>query len=452
MKLIQKVLIANRGEIAIRIIRSLREMNIKSVAIYSTVDKDSLHVMLADEAVCIGDHRLINSYLNKNAILQAAINTQAQAIHPGYGLLSENASFAKACHHLGLEFIGPHYKTIELMGDKQSARETIRAAGVPIVPGSKGLVSNLDEAHQQAKHIGFPLLVKATAGGGGKGMRICYDKESLSHAYQQAVLEAQTVFGDGSVYMERFIENPRHIEVQILGDKHENIVHLFERECSVQRNNQKMIEEAPAHNIKPATQKKLYDVALKAAHSIQYESAGTLEFIMDKDENFYFIEMNTRIQVEHPITEQITGVDLIKEQIRIAEGRRLSVTQSDLKINGCSLELRINAEDPYDKFKPVSGKIGAIHFPGGHGIRVDSFLYQGYTILPFYDSMIAKIIVHSSSREDAIEKAIRSMEELNIEGIKTNQEFQLEILLSEAFLDNNYDTSLVEKFLKGEIQ
>lgn len=448
MKMIQKILIANRGEIAVRIIRACRELNIKTVAVYATVDKDSLHVMLADEAVCIGDHRLHSSYLNQNAILQAAINTHAQAIHPGYGFLSENIEFAKACKNLNLKFIGPSFELIELMGDKQSARETMRNAGVPIVPGSQGLVSSLSQAYEEIEHIGFPVLIKATAGGGGKGMRICYDREHLQESFNQARSEAQNAFGNPDVYMERFIENPRHIEVQIIGDELGNMAHLFERECSVQRHNQKMIEEAPVQNLRKETKERLYDIALKAAKSISYTSLGTLEFIMDKNEEFFFIEMNTRVQVEHPITEEITGIDLVKEQIRIAEGRPLSFKQKDIKPKGHAIELRINAEDPYDKFRPMAGLIEAIHFPGGNGVRIDSFIYQGYRIQPFYDSMIAKIIVSSKNRDDAIEKAIRCLEEFDIEGISTNIEFQLEILLSESFLDNRYDTSLVKKLLE----
>lgn len=450
--MIQKVLIANRGEIAVRIIRALRELNIKSVAVYATVDKDSLHVMLADEAVCIGDHKLSNSYLNQNAILQAAVNTHVQAIHPGYGFLSENAQFAKACKQLNIKFIGPSHELIEIMGDKQSARETMRKAGVPIVPGSDGLVDTLEDAYYESSKIGYPVLIKATAGGGGKGMRVCHTQNDLKDAYNQARREARNAFGDDSVYLEKYVANPRHIEVQILGDSHGNAIHLFERECSVQRNNQKMIEEAPVQNLSTQTKEKLYAVSLKAAQAIRYESCGTLEFIMDTDERFYFIEMNTRIQVEHPITEAITGIDIIKEQIHIAEGKKLSFMQSHIKAQGHAIEVRVNAEDPYDGFKPQSGRIQGIHFPGGNGVRIDSYVYQGYAIPPFYDSMIAKVIVHAFNRDDAIEKAIRCMEEMDVEGITTNQEFQLEILLNEAFLDNKYDTSLVRHVLETRVK
>lgn len=450
MTMIQKVLIANRGEIAVRIIRACRELNIKTVAVYATVDRDSLHVKLADEAICIGDHRLENSYLNHNAILQAAVNTQVQAIHPGFGFLSENADFVRACERVGITFIGPSADLIDKMGDKQTARETMIAAGVPIVPGSKGLIHDLAQAYQVAKEIGYPVLIKATAGGGGKGMRVCYDASLLEDAFNQARQEAFNAFNNADVYIEKFVEGPRHIEIQILGDKHGNSVHLFERECSVQRNNQKMIEEAPVQNLSSKTRKKLYDVATKAAKQVQYVSAGTLEFIMDKDENFYFIEMNTRIQVEHPVTELITGVDIVKEQIRIAEGKPLSFKQSDLKTNGHAIEIRVNAEDPDQGFRPMAGTLNGLHFPGGNGIRIDSFVYQGYKILPFYDSMIAKVIVHGSNRDEAMEKAIRCLEEIDLDGIKTNVDFQLEILLNQKFQDNVYDTTLVQTLLKGD--
>lgn len=447
--MIQKVLIANRGEIAVRIIRACRELNLNTVAVYSTVDKDSLHVHLADEAICIGDHTLANSYLNQSAILQACVNTGADAIHPGYGFLSENADFASACKHLGIEFIGPSSSLIELMGDKEKARQTMIQAGVPVVKGSKGLVENLKDAYKQAKNIGYPLLIKATAGGGGKGMRLCLKEDELEKAYTQATQEAKLAFGNGDVYMERFIENPRHIEVQIIGDKHGNIRHVFERECSVQRNNQKMIEEAPCINLSEHTKQKLYDVSVKAAKMVNYESCGTLEYIMDKDENFYFIEMNTRIQVEHPISEMISGVDLVKEQLRIAQGKKISFKQEDLKPNGVSMELRITAEDPYTNFTPSTGLINNLHFPGGYGVRIDSFIYPGYEVLPFYDSMIAKIILHGKNRDEVIEKCIRSLEEIDIEGINTNVEFLLEVLLDERFLDHHYDTSLIENMLKN---
>lgn len=448
MKLIQKLLIANRGEIAVRIIRACRELNIRTVAVYSTVDKESLHVMLADEAVCIGDHRLSSSYLNQEAILQAAVNTQAQAIHPGFGFLSERHDFAEKCERMGIQFIGPKSHHIKLMGDKVTARQTMIDAGMPVVPGSDGLVHSLKEAQAIAKKLSYPLMIKATAGGGGKGMRVCYEQDSLEEMFTQAHTEAKLAFGNGDVYIERFVENPRHIEVQVIGDQWNNVCHVFERECSVQRNNQKMIEEAPVQNLRPETKKKLYEVSVKAAKAIKYESCGTFEFIMDSSENFYFIEMNTRIQVEHPISEMISGLDLIKEQIKVAEGRRLSFQQEDIKAFGHAIELRINAEDPYHNFRPSSGQVRSVHMPGGNGVRIDTFIYSGYTVLPFYDSMIAKIIAHAPTRDEAMEKSIRCLEEIDIDGLKTNVEFQLEILLSEQFQDNRYTTALVTELLK----
>lgn len=448
MKMIQKLLIANRGEIAVRIIRACRELNISTVAVYSTVDKDSLHVMLADEAVCIGDHQLTNSYLNQEAILQAAINTQAQAIHPGFGFLSERDDFVEKCEALGIKFVGPHSQHLRIMGDKVTARQTMIEAGMPVVPGSKGLINTYKEAQKVAKELGFPLIIKATAGGGGKGMRICYSKETLKDMYDQARSEGGMAFGNDAVYIERFVEHPRHIEVQVIGDDFGNVCHVFERECSVQRNNQKMIEEAPVQNLSPKTRQRLYDVSVQAAQKIGYVSAGTFEFIMDAKENFYFIEMNTRIQVEHPVSEMISGLDLIKEQIRVAEGRRLSFKQTDISAFGHAIELRINAEDPKHNFRPAAGKINSVHMPGGNGVRIDTFVYSGYTILPFYDSMIAKVIVHAPTRDEAMEKAIRCLEEIDIDGIVTNVDFQLEVLLSEAFQDNAYTTSLVSELLK----
>lgn len=448
MAMLLKVLIANRGEIAVRIIRACRELNIQTVAVYSNVDRKSLHVMLADEAVCIGDHKLNNSYLNQEAILQAAINTQAQAIHPGFGFLSENASFARKCEQVNIKFIGPSAEIIELMGDKVQARQTMIKAGVPVVPGSKGLIHTYEEALDLCTEMGYPVLIKATAGGGGKGMRICYEKENLKNAFDAARYEGQIAFNNPDVYIEKFIENPRHIEVQVLGDQHGNIRHVFERECSVQRNNQKMIEEAPVENLSTETRDFLYKVSVDAAKSIGYESAGTFEFIMDKEENFYFIEMNTRIQVEHPISELISGIDIVKEQLKIAEGKVISFEQDDLVARGHAIEIRINAEDPTKGFMPSAGTIRALHFPGGNGVRIDSFVYSGYEILPFYDSMIAKLIVYDQNRIGAIEKAIRCLEEIDIDGVAHNVDFQLEILLSEAFLDHVYTTSLVKDLMK----
>lgn len=450
MSQIQKVLIANRGEIAVRIIRACRELKLKTVAVYSNVDHDSLHVMLADETVCIGDHTLSNSYLNQKAILQAAINTGAHAIHPGYGFLSENADFVRACEKIGLIFIGPTANLIDIMGDKQTARETMSKAGLPTVPGSVGLVDNVNQAKKISKKIGYPVIIKATAGGGGKGMRIAFSEDDLVEAFEQARSESANAFGNDNVYIEKFVVNPRHIEVQIIGDKHGNIAHVFERECSVQRNNQKMIEEAPVQNLSAKARKHLYVVALKAAKAINYQSLGTIEFIMDDAENFYFIEMNTRVQVEHPISEVISGIDLIKEQISIADNEKLSFKQADIKPEGHAIELRINAEDPYNDFRPMAGTIEAVHFPGGNGVRIDSFIYQGYAIKPFYDSMIAKIIVLANDRDQAMAKAIACLEELDIVGIKTNVDFQLEVLLSDEFVNNTYTTALVNDLLKGD--
>lgn len=446
-----KILIANRGEIAVRIIRACQELGIYSVAVYSKADKDSLHVKLADEAICIGDALARDSYLNMNNILQAAVNAGVDAIHPGFGFLSENASFVRLCEALNIKFIGPKAEMIDLMGDKNNARQTMIKAGVPVVPGSKGLLKDADDAIKTAEEIGLPVLIKASAGGGGKGMRVAYTLEEVSDAFLQAQSEALNAFNDGSMYMEKFIVNPRHIEVQVLADEHGNVVHLFERECSIQRNNQKMIEEAPVENLKEETKQRLYEAAVAACKQINYCNAGTIEFVMDQEENFYFIEMNTRIQVEHPVTESITGVDLIKQQIAIAQNQELPFKQEDLKVSGHAIEIRINAEDPLNNFAPCAGKINALHFPGGKGIRIDSAIYQTYKITPFYDSMIAKIIVHGQDRHEAIAKGIRSLEEIDIEGIKSNIDFQLDLILSEGFQKNIYDTSYVKKILDGEL-
>lgn len=433
-----------------RIIRACREMHIRTVAVYADCDSESLHVKLADEAVCIGNHRLENSYLNENAILQAAVNSGAQAIHPGFGFLSERASFSRACASSHLTFIGPSADVIELMGNKSNARAAMVKAGVPVVPGSSGLLYSVEEAQKIAAEIGYPVLIKAAAGGGGKGMRVCYKEDGLKEAYEQARLEAKNAFNNDDMYMEKFIENPRHIEIQIMGDCLGNVLHFFERECSAQRNNQKMIEEAPVENISPATKKRLYDVSVAAAKNIRYVGAGTMEFIMDRQENFYFIEMNTRIQVEHPVTEAITGTDLIKMQIHVAENQPLPFKQRQLQIYGHAIELRVNAEDPAHDFIPMPGRVTSLHFPGGNGIRVDSYIYPGYNILPFYDSMLAKIIVHGNTREEAMEKAIRCMEEIDVEGTVTNIDFLLDILLSQEFRENKYTTSLISDLIRKQ--
>ncbi|MGL4383636.1 MAG: acetyl-CoA carboxylase biotin carboxylase subunit [Bacilli bacterium] len=445
--MIRKVLVANRGEIAVRIIRACQELNILSVALYSIADKDSLHVTLADEAICIGPASSKESYLNINNILQAAISTNADAIHPGFGFLSENAKFVKACEELNIKFIGPKAHHIDLMGDKIHARQTMAKACVPIIKGYEAVIEDDEQLKEVAKEIGYPIIVKASAGGGGKGMRIAYSEEEITSAYQQALNEAVNAFNDDRMYLEHFVSNPRHIEVQVIADSHGNIAHLFERECSIQRNNQKMIEEAPVENISQATKDKLYQASIKACQAINYLNAGTIEYVMDQNENFYFIEMNTRIQVEHPVTEMITGIDLIKEQINIANGKKLSFKQEELKATGHAIELRINAEDPSNNFTPQPGIVKFIHFPGGNGVRIDSAMFCGSVVSPYYDSMIAKIIVHGKNRDVALDKAIRCLEELDVEGIKTNIEFQLEILLSDEFQDNEYNTSFIKNFM-----
>lgn len=448
--IINKIMIANRGEIAIRIIRACQEMGIATVAIYAKCDKDALHVKLADEAVCVGDNNAKDSYLNINNILQAAINYQVDAIHPGFGFLSENAEFVRLCDKLNIIFIGPKAKSIELMGNKANARQTMIDLNVPVVKGSKTSLNNVDEAYDIALKIGMPIMIKASAGGGGKGMRIVHDIKDFKNLFNQAMAEAKANFNDDMMYLEKFIENPRHIEVQVLQDNYGNALHLFERECSIQRNNQKMIEEAPVNNIKKETKEKLYDIAIRIVKNINYINAGTIEFIMDKNEDFYFIEMNTRIQVEHPITECISNVDLIKEQIRIADNQELSIKQEDLIINGHAIEIRINAENPLFNFAPSIGTIKSLNFAGGNGIRIDSAIYQNYQIPLYYDSMICKIIAHGKDREEALEKAKRALLETNIEGIHTNIDFQLDILLSDDFKNNTYDTGFINRFLKEE--
>lgn len=446
--MITKLLIANRGEIAVRIIRACRELNISTVAIFSECDRDALHVKLADEAVCVGKNRGSESYLNVNNILQAAISTQAQAIHPGFGFLSENADFVRKCEALNINFVGPTADMIDMMGNKSNARSAMIAAGVPVVKGSDGFVKDVVAAEVLAQEIGLPVIIKASAGGGGKGMRIAYTLEEVSSAYTSAAQEAKNAFGDDSMYMERYVLKPRHIEVQVIGDKHGNAAHLLERECSIQRNNQKMIEEAPVSNLRPETKQALYEASVKACQAIGYYNAGTIEYIMDDQENFFFIEMNTRIQVEHPVSEMITGIDIVKEQIQIAQGEKLSFKQEDIKASGHAIEIRVNAEDPTNNFAPSPGKVKFLHFPGGNGIRIESAIYQGYTIPPYYDSMIAKLICHGKTRDEALEKVIRCLEEIDIEGVTTNVDFQLDIVLSDEFQNNNYDTSFVANYLK----
>lgn len=441
-----KILIANRGEIAIRVIRACKELGIKTVAVYSTADADSLHVKLADESVCIGPPPSSQSYLNINAIISAAELTDAEAIHPGYGFLSENAKFAEVCEQCGITFIGPSAESMRVMGDKISARQAVIEHGVPILPGTKENVKSVDEAVKIAKQIGFPVIIKATAGGGGRGMKIVHSQATLANAYATAKAEALAGFGNPDVYIEKYCVEPRHVEIQVLADKHGNCIHLGERDCSIQRRHQKIIEEAPCPVLSPETRKAMGDAAIKAAKAVNYSSVGTVEFLLDKSGDFYFMEMNTRIQVEHPVTEMITGVDLIREQIRSAAGLPLRYRQEDIKINGHAIECRINAEDPF-KFTPCPGKITAYHQPGGLGVRVDSFVYDQYTVVPHYDSMIGKLIVHADTREDAIRRMARALDEYIIEGIKTTIFFHKRIMTNKDFIEGNVDTSFLDRIV-----
>ena len=443
--MLKKVLIANRGEIAVRIIRACREMGIRTVAIYSEADKEALHVSLADEAICVGPAPSNKSYLNMKAILEAACLTGADSIHPGFGFLSENSNFAKICEEMGIKFIGPNHKLIELLGNKSKAKETMKKAGVPVVPGSDGLIKNKEEAIELAEKIKYPVMLKASSGGGGRGIRVAYTKEQLEKAYDLVKQEAKVSFNDDSIYLEKFVENPRHVEIQILADEHGNCIHLGERDCSVQRRNQKVLEETPSSILDDKTRKKMGEVAVNAVKEIGYSNAGTIEFLVDKNKDFYFMEMNTRVQVEHPVTEMVTGIDIIKEQIRIASGEKLSVKQKDIIFNGHSMEVRINAENPEKNFMPCPGTIIDLHIPGGNGVRVDTAIYPGYKIPPTYDSMIAKIIVYGKDRNESIAKMKSAISELVVDGITTNTDFILKILEDQDFKDNNYDTSFIEK-------
>ena len=445
--MLRKILIANRGEIAVRIIRACKEMGIETVAIYSTADNRGLHVDLADEAICVGPTKIQDSYLNINNILSAAISTGCDAIHPGFGFLSENSTFASLVEELGLKFIGPKGSIIDNMGNKSKAREMMIAANVPVVPGSDGLIESIEQGKRVAKEIGYPVLVKASAGGGGRGMRVINSEDEFEDLFQTAKLEAKMSFGDDSMYMEKFIENPRHIEFQILADQFGNVVHLYDRDCSVQRRNQKVIEEAPSPVLDELTRQKMGEIAVLAAKTVGYENAGTIEFLLDKHQNFYFIEMNTRIQVEHPITEMVTGVDLIREQIRIAANQKLTYKQSDIHLNGHAIECRINAENPKEGFRPCPGTVNSLHLPGGLGVRIDTALYQGYKVSSHYDSMIAKVIVHGSNRLEAIRRMRRVLAELVIDGIDTNQELQYLILHTGEYVKGNFDTSFIENNL-----
>lgn len=449
--MLKKILIANRGEIAVRIIRACRELGIRTVAVYSEIDKNSLHKELADEAVCIGPAPSNKSYLNVKAIIEAACLTGCDGIHPGYGFLSENSSFAKMCDEIGIKFIGPNYKMIELMGNKSKAKETMKNAGVPVVPGSDGLVDNVLEAIKVALRIGYPVILKASSGGGGKGIRIAYNEKELVKFYDLVRQEAKISFNDDSIYIEKFIENPRHIEVQVMADEHGNVIHLGERDCTVQRNNQKMLEETPSAVITDKIRQKMGKVTVNALKEIGYSNVGTIEYLLDKNKDFYFMEMNTRVQVEHPITESITGVDIIKEQLKIASGEKLQYKQDNIKFIGHSLEARINAENPYKNFMPCPGEIKELHIPGGNGVRIDTAIYPGYKIPPTYDSMIAKVIVHGKDRNESIAKMKSVLGEFIIEGISTNIDFLYKILEDEDFVSNNYDTSFItKKFLQGE--
>jgi acetyl-CoA carboxylase biotin carboxylase subunit len=441
-----KVLIANRGEIAVRIIRACKELGIKTVAVYSQADIHSLHVKLADESVCIGPASSALSYLNINAIISAAELTDSEAIHPGYGFLSENAKFAEVCEKCGITFIGPTAESMRIMGDKISARQAVIKQGVPILPGTKEGVSSVEEAVKVAKEIGFPVIIKATAGGGGRGMKIVHSQAALPNAFATARAEAQSGFGNPEVYIERYCEKPRHVEIQILGDKHGNVIHLGERDCSIQRRHQKLIEEAPSTVVTPEIRKAMGDAAVRAAAAVGYNSAGTVEFLVDKQNNFYFMEMNTRIQVEHPVTEMITGVDLVREQIRSAAGIPLRYKQEDIQIRGHSIECRINAEDPF-KFTPCPGKITAYHPPGGLGVRVDSFVYDQYSVVPNYDSLIGKLIVHADTREEAIKRMARALDEFRIEGIQTTIFFHKRIMAHKDFIEGDIDTSFLERIV-----
>lgn len=436
-----KILIANRGEIALRIIRACKEMGIRTVAVYSEADRNSLHAQFADEAVCIGKPQSKESYLNIPAIISAAEVTDAEAIHPGYGFLSENTHFAQICESSKITFIGPSPEAISRMGDKSVARETMKKAKVPVVPGSEGVIKDEKEAIKAAEKIGYPVMIKASAGGGGKGMRIAPDKEGLISGFHMARNEAQAAFGNNEIYIERYIDEARHIEIQILADKFGNTIHLRERECSIQRRHQKLIEETPSPAISEKLREKMGKAAVQAARAVDYFSAGTVEFILDKQGDFYFMEMNTRIQVEHPITEMITGVDLVKEQICIAAGQRLTYQQPDISCNGHSIECRINAEDPDNNFMPSPGEVTEYHPPGGPGVRIDSHLYKGYIIPPYYDSLIAKLIVHAEDRNSAIIRMRRALEEFIIEGIKTTIPFHLKVLNHEGFQKGEYSTN-----------
>jgi acetyl-CoA carboxylase biotin carboxylase subunit len=444
----EKLLVANRGEIAVRVIRACKELSIPTVAVYSTADVDTMAVKLADEAICIGEARSNKSYLNINNVISAALATGATLIHPGYGFLSENEQFAEIVASCGLKFVGPSANAIRQIGDKASAKAIAKKAGVPIIQGSEGIVENLEEGLKIAKTIGFPVMIKATSGGGGRGISIIRSEKEFRDVFVRTSMEAEASFGDKNLYVEKYIENPRHIEIQILCDSFGSCVYLGERDCSLQRRNQKMIEEGPSPVVDSRLRKKMGDAAVKLAKAVGYVNAGTIEFLVDKNLNFYFIEMNTRIQVEHPVTEFITGVDLVKEQIKIALGKKLPFTQRQIKLTGHAIECRINAEDVKANFRPAPGKITQLIMPGGIGVRIDTHIYPGYEVPPFYDSMIAKLIVHAPTRKEAIRKMIVALEQFMVDGITTNIEFHYSLLHTQEFVSGNVDTGFVGRFLE----
>jgi acetyl-CoA carboxylase biotin carboxylase subunit len=443
-----KILIANRGEVALRIIRACKELGIKTVAVYSEADINSLHVRFADEAICIGSAASSSSYLNIPSIISAAEITDVEAIHPGYGFLAEDAHFAEICESCKIKFIGPTPENMRLMGDKMAAKETARKAGVPVVPGSKTIVKTKEDALRIAKETKYPVIIKPAAGGGGKGMRVCHNDVRLISAMLTAQREAEAAFGNPDVYIERYVEKPRHVEIQILGDAHGHIIHLGERDCTIQRRHQKLIEESPSPVLDSKLRKKITEAAIKCAKSIKYVNAGTIEFLVDCNGNFYFMEMNTRIQVEHPVTETVTGIDLVKEQIRIASGEKIHYKQEDIKFNGCAIECRINAEDPDNEFMPSPGKITMLDLPGGRGVRIDTHVYQGYTIPPYYDSMIAKLIVHGKDRSEAITICKRALDEFIIDPIKTTIPFHKKVMNNPLFIKGKYSTDFIDKLFE----
>ena len=444
--MIKKILIANRGEIAVRVIRACREMGIASVAVYSEADREALHAKLADEAICIGEAPASESYLSMERIISAAIVSGADAVHPGFGFLSENSKFADLCGQCGITFIGPDAEVIEKLGNKQEARKTMTEAGVPVIPGTENSLDDWQEALEEAEKVGYPIMIKAALGGGGKGMREVYDPADFEEAFKTAQKEALAAFGDGRMYLEHLIKNPRHIEFQILADSYGNAVHLGERDCSIQRNHQKLIEEAPSMALTEKLREKMGDAAVKAAKAAGYVNAGTIEFLLDKENHFYFMEMNTRIQVEHPVTEWVTGVDIVKAQIKIASGEKLEFTQKDIWIQGHAIECRINAENPEKGFRPSPGTIQDMYLPGGKGIRIDTAVYSGYTIPVWYDSMIAKLIVWGKGRKEAIRKMQSALGEVIIEGVDTNVDYQYEILHDQDYLDGNIDVEFIQRF------